>query len=94
MDPIKIPWFRCPGPSWSRVYLVRGGSRSYLTEGSLSATMVASSKEFDAIGELTGSSHNRNLVRAPIITVYLRCHLAAKPPVRGHVSCPYWQEIV
>ncbi|KAL0924512.1 hypothetical protein M5K25_005345 [Dendrobium thyrsiflorum] len=25
MDPIKIPWFRRPGPSWSLVYLVRGG---------------------------------------------------------------------
>ncbi|KAL0928500.1 hypothetical protein M5K25_000384 [Dendrobium thyrsiflorum] len=25
MDPIKIPWFRHPGPSWSLVYLVKGG---------------------------------------------------------------------
>ncbi|PKU61957.1 hypothetical protein MA16_Dca027595 [Dendrobium catenatum] len=25
MDPIKISWFRHPGPSWSLVYLVRGG---------------------------------------------------------------------
>ncbi|KAL0910678.1 hypothetical protein M5K25_018755 [Dendrobium thyrsiflorum] len=39
MSPIKIPWFRRPGPSWSLVYLVRGGSRPNLTEGSLSATM-------------------------------------------------------
>ncbi|KAL0923801.1 hypothetical protein M5K25_004576 [Dendrobium thyrsiflorum] len=39
MDPIKIPWFRRPGPSWSLVYLVRGGSRPNLTEGSLSAAM-------------------------------------------------------
>ncbi|KAL0909760.1 hypothetical protein M5K25_020657 [Dendrobium thyrsiflorum] len=39
MDPIKIPWFRHPGPSWSLVYLVRGGSRPNLTEGSLSAAM-------------------------------------------------------
>ncbi|KAL0920991.1 hypothetical protein M5K25_008014 [Dendrobium thyrsiflorum] len=39
MIPIKIPWFRRPGPSWSLVYLVRGGSRPNLTEGSLSAAM-------------------------------------------------------
>ncbi|PKU67099.1 hypothetical protein MA16_Dca008888 [Dendrobium catenatum] len=39
MDPIKIPWFRRPGPSWSLVYLVRGGSQPNLTEGSLSAAM-------------------------------------------------------
>ncbi|KAL0904215.1 hypothetical protein M5K25_026295 [Dendrobium thyrsiflorum] len=25
MSPIKIPWFRHPGPSWSLVYLVRKG---------------------------------------------------------------------
>ncbi|PKU87839.1 hypothetical protein MA16_Dca017611 [Dendrobium catenatum] len=25
MGPIKIPWFRRPGPSWSLIYLVRGG---------------------------------------------------------------------
>ncbi|KAL0916511.1 hypothetical protein M5K25_014030 [Dendrobium thyrsiflorum] len=23
----------------------------------------------------------------------VRCHLVVKSPVRGHVSCPYWQEI-
>ncbi|KAL0926165.1 hypothetical protein M5K25_004558 [Dendrobium thyrsiflorum] len=39
MDPIKIPWFRHPGSSWSLVYLVRGGSRPNLTEGSLSVAM-------------------------------------------------------
>ncbi|KAL0928553.1 hypothetical protein M5K25_000446 [Dendrobium thyrsiflorum] len=39
MDPIKIPWFRHPGSSWSLVYLVRGGSRPNLTEGFLSAAM-------------------------------------------------------
>ncbi|KAL0904625.1 hypothetical protein M5K25_026754 [Dendrobium thyrsiflorum] len=39
MDPIKIPWFRHPGSSWSLVYLVRGGSRPNLTEGSLLAAM-------------------------------------------------------
>ncbi|KAL0917833.1 hypothetical protein M5K25_012929 [Dendrobium thyrsiflorum] len=57
MDPIKIPWFRRPGPSWSLVYLVRGGSRPNLTEGSLSAAMG-----FDAIGEHTGASHNHTIV--------------------------------
>ncbi|KAL0907719.1 hypothetical protein M5K25_022150 [Dendrobium thyrsiflorum] len=57
MDPIKIPWFRRPGSSWSLVYLVRGGSRPNLTEGSLSAAMG-----FDAVGEHTGSGHDRNLV--------------------------------
>ncbi|KAL0917617.1 hypothetical protein M5K25_012691 [Dendrobium thyrsiflorum] len=39
MDPIKIPWFRHPGSSWSLFYLVRGGSRPNLTEGSLSVSM-------------------------------------------------------
>ncbi|KAL0904354.1 hypothetical protein M5K25_026447 [Dendrobium thyrsiflorum] len=39
MDPIKIPWLRHPGSSWSLVYLVRGGNRPNLTEGSLSAAM-------------------------------------------------------
>ncbi|KAL0918373.1 hypothetical protein M5K25_010377 [Dendrobium thyrsiflorum] len=57
MDPIKIPWFRHPGPSWSLVYLVRGGSRPNLTEGSLLAAMG-----FDVIREHTGAGHNRNIV--------------------------------
>ncbi|KAL0922952.1 hypothetical protein M5K25_006986 [Dendrobium thyrsiflorum] len=57
MGPIKIPWFRRPGPSWSLVYLVRGGSRPNLTEGSLSAAMG-----FDAIGEHTGDDHDRNIM--------------------------------
>ncbi|KAL0907811.1 hypothetical protein M5K25_022249 [Dendrobium thyrsiflorum] len=57
MDPIKIPWFRHPGSSWSLVYLVRGGSRPNLTEGSLSAAMG-----FDAIEEHTGVGHNHNMV--------------------------------
>ncbi|KAL0906272.1 hypothetical protein M5K25_024750 [Dendrobium thyrsiflorum] len=57
MDPIKIPWFRHPGSSWSLVYLVRGGSRPNLTEGSLSASMG-----FDAIGQHTGAGHNHNIV--------------------------------
>ncbi|KAL0904471.1 hypothetical protein M5K25_026591 [Dendrobium thyrsiflorum] len=88
MDPIKIPWFRRPGPSWSLVYLVRGGSRPNLTEGSLSAAMG-----FDVIGEHTGADHNHNLVvpfggelpgsEVPESESFiLRCHLAAKPPVR------------
>ncbi|KAL0917803.1 hypothetical protein M5K25_012895 [Dendrobium thyrsiflorum] len=57
MDPIKIPWFRRPGSSWSLVYLVRGGSRPNLTEGSLSAAMG-----FDVIGEHTGDDHDRNIM--------------------------------
>ncbi|KAL0920231.1 hypothetical protein M5K25_009352 [Dendrobium thyrsiflorum] len=40
MDSIKIPWFRHPRPSWYLVYLVRGGSRPNLTEGSLPAAMA------------------------------------------------------
>ncbi|KAL0925548.1 hypothetical protein M5K25_003894 [Dendrobium thyrsiflorum] len=68
MDPIKIPWFRHPGPSWSLVYLVRGGSRPKLTEGSLSAAMgyfvqgYLVDRGFDAIGEHTGAGHNHNIV--------------------------------
>ncbi|KAL0910153.1 hypothetical protein M5K25_021097 [Dendrobium thyrsiflorum] len=57
MDPIKIPWFRHLGSSWSLVYLVRGGSRPNLTEGYLLAAMG-----FDAIGEHTGAGHNHNIV--------------------------------
>ncbi|KAL0908657.1 hypothetical protein M5K25_023162 [Dendrobium thyrsiflorum] len=57
MGPIKIPWFRHPGSSWSLVYLVRGGSRPNLTEGSLSAAMG-----FNAVGEHTGAGHNHNIV--------------------------------
>ncbi|KAL0904861.1 hypothetical protein M5K25_027020 [Dendrobium thyrsiflorum] len=54
MDPIKIPWFRHPGSSWSLVYLVRGGSRPNLTEGSLSAAMGCFVQ-----GYLRAPSHNR-----------------------------------
>ncbi|KAL0912048.1 hypothetical protein M5K25_017991 [Dendrobium thyrsiflorum] len=57
MDPIKIPWFRRPESSWSLVYLLRGGSRPNLAEGSLSAAM-----EFDAIGEHKSAGHNHNIV--------------------------------
>ncbi|KAL0911846.1 hypothetical protein M5K25_017771 [Dendrobium thyrsiflorum] len=68
MDPIKIPWFRHPGSSWSLVYLVRGGSRPNLTEGSLSAAMgcfvqgYLVDRGFNAIGEHTGAGHNHNIV--------------------------------
>ncbi|KAL0918605.1 hypothetical protein M5K25_010622 [Dendrobium thyrsiflorum] len=68
MDPIKIPWFRRPGSSWSLVYLVRGGSRPNLTEGSLSAAMGCFVQGylvdlgFDAIGEHTGDDHDRNMM--------------------------------
>ncbi|KAL0906155.1 hypothetical protein M5K25_024624 [Dendrobium thyrsiflorum] len=68
MNPIKIPWFRHPGSSWSLVYLVRGGSRPNLTEGSSSAAMgcfvrgYLVDRGFDAIGEHTGAGHNRNIV--------------------------------
>ncbi|KAL0928749.1 hypothetical protein M5K25_000670 [Dendrobium thyrsiflorum] len=57
MNPIKIPWFRRPGSSWSLVYLVRGGSRPNLTEGSLSAAMG-----FDVIREHMGDDHDRNIM--------------------------------
>ncbi|PKU79087.1 hypothetical protein MA16_Dca000431 [Dendrobium catenatum] len=68
MDPIKISWFRRPGPSWSLVYLVRGDSRSNLTEGSLSATMSCFVQGdlidlgFDANKDRIGSGHNRYFV--------------------------------
>ncbi|KAL0912920.1 hypothetical protein M5K25_016341 [Dendrobium thyrsiflorum] len=68
MSPIKIPWFRRPGPSWSLVYLVRGGSRPNLTEGSLSAAMGCFVQGylvdlgFDVIGEHTGDDHDRNIM--------------------------------
>ncbi|KAL0917946.1 hypothetical protein M5K25_013055 [Dendrobium thyrsiflorum] len=70
IDPIKIPWFRRPGSSWSLVYLVRGGSRPNLTERSLSGAMSSFVQgylidlrgRFDVVGELTGSGHNRNVV--------------------------------
>ncbi|KAL0915288.1 hypothetical protein M5K25_015694 [Dendrobium thyrsiflorum] len=76
MNPIKIPWFRHPGPSWSLFYLVRGGSRPNLTEGFLSVAMG-----FTAFGEHTGAGHNHYIVvpfggkitrfRGPrVITVY------------------------
>ncbi|KAL0903138.1 hypothetical protein M5K25_027492 [Dendrobium thyrsiflorum] len=70
MDPIKIPWFLLPRPSWSLIYLVRGGSRPNLIEGSLLAAMgcfiqgylVDLGGRFSAIGEHTGADHNHNLV--------------------------------
>ncbi|KAL0913001.1 hypothetical protein M5K25_016430 [Dendrobium thyrsiflorum] len=65
MDPIKIPWFRHPGSSWSLVYLVRGGSRPNLTEGSLSAAMGCFVQGYLVeLGwmEHTGAGHNHNLM--------------------------------
>ncbi|KAL0907241.1 hypothetical protein M5K25_025798 [Dendrobium thyrsiflorum] len=66
MSPIKIPWFHSLGPLWSLVYLVRGGSRPNQTKGSLSAAMGCVVQGYlvnlGVIGELTGSSHDRNLV--------------------------------
>ncbi|KAI0524319.1 hypothetical protein KFK09_003685 [Dendrobium nobile] len=57
-----------PGPSWSLVYLVRGGSRPNLTEGSLSAAMGCFVQGdlvnlgFDANKEHIGYGHNRYFV--------------------------------
>ncbi|KAL0925246.1 hypothetical protein M5K25_003564 [Dendrobium thyrsiflorum] len=68
IDPIKIPWFRHPGSSWSLVYLVRGGSRPNLTEGSSSAAMgcfvrgYLVDRGFDVIGEHTGAGHDHSIV--------------------------------
>ncbi|KAL0923928.1 hypothetical protein M5K25_004716 [Dendrobium thyrsiflorum] len=63
MSPIKIPWFRRSGPSWSLVYLVRGGSRPNLTEGSLSAAMGCFVQGYLAdLGEHTGNDHDRNIM--------------------------------
>ncbi|KAL0913098.1 hypothetical protein M5K25_016530 [Dendrobium thyrsiflorum] len=46
MSPIKIPWFRRPGPSWSMVYLVRGGNRPNLIEESLLTAMGCIVQEY------------------------------------------------
>ncbi|KAL0923065.1 hypothetical protein M5K25_007110 [Dendrobium thyrsiflorum] len=62
MSPIKIPWFRRPEPSWSLAYLVRGGSRPNLTEGSLSTAIGCFVQGFDAIGEYTSDDHDRNIM--------------------------------
>ncbi|KAL0911994.1 hypothetical protein M5K25_017933 [Dendrobium thyrsiflorum] len=70
MDPIKIPWFRRPGSSWSLVYLVRGGSRPNLTEGSLSAAVGCFVQGYLDLMSL-GS------IRALAITVIWWCHLTA-----------------
>ncbi|KAL0908552.1 hypothetical protein M5K25_023052 [Dendrobium thyrsiflorum] len=59
MDPIKIPWFRHPGPSWSLVYLVRGGSRPNLTEGSLSVAMGCFVQGYLVDLRWMAPSHNR-----------------------------------
>ncbi|KAL0916244.1 hypothetical protein M5K25_013737 [Dendrobium thyrsiflorum] len=70
MDPIKIPWFRHPGSSWSLAYLVRGGSRPNLTEGSLSAAMGCFVQGYLNLMPL-GS------IRALAITIIWWCHLAS-----------------
>ncbi|KAL0925438.1 hypothetical protein M5K25_003767 [Dendrobium thyrsiflorum] len=66
MDPIKIPWFRRPGSSWSLVYLVRGGSRPNLIEGSLSAAVgcVVQGYLIDLgwMLEHTGADYDRNIM--------------------------------
>ncbi|KAL0923924.1 hypothetical protein M5K25_004712 [Dendrobium thyrsiflorum] len=85
MDPIKIPWFRHPGPSWSLVYLVRGGSRPNLTEGSLSAAMGCFVQGYLDLMPL-GS------IRALAITIIWWCHLAAnhlvqRAPSHNRLSC-------
>ncbi|KAL0918328.1 hypothetical protein M5K25_010331 [Dendrobium thyrsiflorum] len=59
---------------------------------------------FDTIREYKGSSRNHNLVvpfggitsqlEGPVTIIYLWCHLAAKPSIIGHVSRPYWQEMI
>ncbi|KAL0912222.1 hypothetical protein M5K25_018184 [Dendrobium thyrsiflorum] len=59
---------------------------------------------FDADGERIGSGHNRYIMvpfggrttrfRGPrVIMVYSAVPFGAKPPVRGHIPRPYWQEI-
>ncbi|PKU65289.1 hypothetical protein MA16_Dca026168 [Dendrobium catenatum] len=112
IDPIKIQWFRRPGPSWSLVYLVRGGSRPNLTEESLSAAMGCFVQGdlvdlgIDANKDRISFGHNRYFVvpfsgkttrfRGPrvVVTVYPMVSFGGRPPVRGHVPHPYWQEIV
>ncbi|KAL0928084.1 hypothetical protein M5K25_002322 [Dendrobium thyrsiflorum] len=89
MDPIKIPWFRHPGSSWSLVYLVRGGSRPNLTEGSLSAAMgcfvqgyLVDLEGFVPYRSYPIDSYLKDLMplgstRALAITIIWWCHLAA-----------------
>ncbi|KAL0922719.1 hypothetical protein M5K25_006729 [Dendrobium thyrsiflorum] len=77
MDPIKIPWFRRPESSWSLVYLVRGGSRPNLTEGSLSAAMGCFVQGY--LVDLGWNLMPSGSIRALAITVISWCHLAAKP---------------
>ncbi|KAL0909144.1 hypothetical protein M5K25_023676 [Dendrobium thyrsiflorum] len=69
-EPHQDPMVPSSRPSWSLVYLVRGGSRPNLTEGSLSAAMSCVVQGylvdlwwiFNVIGEHTGASHNCNIV--------------------------------
>ncbi|KAL0909145.1 hypothetical protein M5K25_023677 [Dendrobium thyrsiflorum] len=93
MDPIKIPWFCRPGPSWSLVYLVRGGSRPNLTEGSLSAAMGCFVQgyliDLGAIGEHTGAGHNRYIV----VPFGGRTTRFQRAPSHNRLSCSaiWWQ---
>ncbi|KAL0916794.1 hypothetical protein M5K25_014333 [Dendrobium thyrsiflorum] len=85
MDPINIPWFRRPGSSWSLVYLVRGGSRPNLTEGSLSAAMGCFVQGYLDLMPL-GS------IRALAIIIISWCHLVAnhlvqRAPSHNRLSC-------
>ncbi|KAL0906149.1 hypothetical protein M5K25_024618 [Dendrobium thyrsiflorum] len=99
MDPIKIPWFRHSGSSWSLVYLVRGGSRPNLTEGSSSAAMGCFVRGYliDREGFLPYrsypiDSHLKDLmplgsIPALAITIIWWCHVAANHLVQrapGH----------
>ncbi|KAL0907276.1 hypothetical protein M5K25_021676 [Dendrobium thyrsiflorum] len=84
--------------SCSLIYLVRGGSRPNLTEGSLSATMGCFVQGyhvdmgFNIVGEHTSFDHDHNLMvsfsskitrsEVPVITVYLWRHLTTKSPNR------------
>ncbi|PKU66979.1 hypothetical protein MA16_Dca019080 [Dendrobium catenatum] len=81
MDPIKIPWFCILRPSWTLVYLVRGGNQPNLIKDPCRQPWVASSKGFDIIKERIGSGHSHYFVvpfggkttwfRGPqVITVY------------------------
>ncbi|KAL0927515.1 hypothetical protein M5K25_001690 [Dendrobium thyrsiflorum] len=86
MDPIKIPWFRRPGSSWSLVYLVRGGSRPNLTEGSLSAAMGCVVQGY--LIDLGGAIWRRTTrFRGPrVITVYPAVPFSGKTAGNCHLN--------
>ncbi|PKU79980.1 putative ribosome-binding factor A, chloroplastic [Dendrobium catenatum] len=68
--------------------------------------LVVDQIRFDANKKRNGAGHNRYIVvpfggkttrfRGPrvVITVYPAVPFGGRPPVRGHVPRPYWQEIV